>query len=221
MVFPVEVLLAAGDNIPNWIHSFIDASGLEQIEKSVQEAEVHTQGEIVPMIVRSSSTKRHLPLQIFLMLTILCLIFLKFFTWPILFLGILLSALASPWIAKCPTLQRLLLPKKDQANDVFHRAHYEFSEQGLMNTKDRTGILIFVSLMERRCVVLADKGIATKVDSNIWDDIISDLISEIQRKQAHQGFKIAIQKCGEILTQHLPAQSKNSNELANRLIIRD
>jgi len=154
------------------------------------------------------------------MLTILSLILLKFHPWPYLMVAISVSALLASLLSRWPWLQRLLIPKKDQENDVFHRAHFEFSAHGLTNTKERTGILIFVSLMEHRCVVLADKGISDKVAQETWDSIIENLILNIKNKKAAEGFQMAIQKCGEVLAKHLPASGQNTNELRNNLILK-
>jgi uncharacterized membrane protein len=42
-----------------------------------------------------------------------------------------------------------------------------FTGQGLHHTRAETGILIFVSLLEHRVVVLADRGINEKTSRNL------------------------------------------------------
>jgi len=42
----------------------------------------------------------------------------------------------------------------------------QIAQSGVGHTQDGTGILIFISVLERRVQLLADNGIAQKVDQN-------------------------------------------------------
>jgi len=126
-----------------------------------------------------------------------------------------LSGLA---LAQIPWIKRLFLSKAEIEEEVFQRAVQAFYENQLHSTRDRTGILIFVSLLEHRVNILADAGINKKVSKNTWDDIVTQLILDIKKKRVEQGLCQAITTCGEILAKHFPIKADDTNELSNKLI---
>ena len=90
---------------------------------------------------------------------------------------------------------------------------------GCINTKGRTGILILVSLLERRVHVLADKGINDHVPAGTWDGLVNGIIDGIRTGQATDAICAAIAKCGTLLAEVSPADSgENPNELPDTLI---
>jgi putative membrane protein len=89
----------------------------------------------------------------------------------------------------------------------------------LQNTKDRTGILILVSILERRVHVLADKGLNDRVPPGTWDGLVNGILVGIRTGQATDAICEAIAKCGVLLAQVSPAGSgDNPNELPDRII---
>ena len=56
----------------------------------------------------------------------------------------------------------------------------QFLAHGLHTTEARTGVLIFVSLAERYAEIVADAGIAAKVDQAVWDASIAALLADIR-----------------------------------------
>jgi putative membrane protein len=84
-----------------------------------------------------------------------------------------------------------------------------------------TGILLFLSLEERKAIVLADEGIAAQLSPSIWDDVIQLILQGAKQNQLTKGFVEAILKCGELLKSYFPLEGENKNELSDRLIIRE
>ena len=50
-------------------------------------------------------------------------------------------------------------------------AKEEFLSLGMSDTRDRTGILIYVLLGEKQFYILADEGINKKVEQATWDNV--------------------------------------------------
>lgn len=215
--------------IPNWSKNYLKANRVQLITDAVKKAENKTSGEIVPMIVRRSSTVGHVPV-IFMTLVIAVFFGLDVPHWQHEFLGehwawyladvVLLLGL-STLFSKFNWIQRLFTSRPDQADQVSMRAEVEFYESGIKNTKDATGVLLFVSLMERRAVVLADKAINDKVSKETWQNVCDLLINGIKQGNLGLAFAAAIEKCGEILTPHFPIQPDDINELKDQLIIKE
>ena len=80
-------------------------------------------------------------------------------------------------------------------------------------------MLIFVSIAERYVEILADAGIDSKVDQAAWQQIVDKFVSDVRSARVADGFRIAIQKVGEILAEHFPAGAKNPDELPNKLYV--
>ena len=93
-----------------------------------------------------------------------------------------------------------------------------FTEHGLHYTRDHTGILIFVSLLEHQVEVLADRGINEKVEPGTWDEIVKTLTAGLKSGHACDAFCKAIDRCGEILAVHFPRQDDDRDELPNTLV---
>ena len=85
--------------------------------------------------------------------------------------------------------------------------------RGLHRTRDRTGILIFVSLGERYARIIADDGIAAKVPQAAWQRAVDELTARMSRREIAEGFLGAIAACASVLEQHFPRAEGDRNEL--------
>lgn len=170
--------------IPHWLRKYLKSEDLKKISEAVQKAEITTDGEIVPMIVRSS--------ELFQGRT-------RFWNF----------------------IARAVLPLSFHIKLVELRAELEFYRHYQNQTQNRTAILLFISLLERRAVVLADKAIAEKLPAETWSEVVHLMTSELKHKDLSTGFIRAIQKCSEILSHHFPNQKHNPNELCNQLVIKE
>ena len=210
--------------------SFTDAER-RRITDAVQEAERRTAGEIVPMIVPSSARYREAGYRTGLILGWLTLALLLtmeplWFPWGWhagnagwLLLAVLLAYASGEWLGRRPAVIRLVTSRERMAYKVRLRAEQAFYQRGLTHTKGRTGILIFLSLLEHRVQVLADKGINDCVPAGTWDAVVVGIIEGVKRGQAADAMCAAIRRCGELLAEKCPAPSaENPNELPDRLI---
>jgi len=123
-------------------------------------------------------------------------------------------------LASIPPIRRALTPKSLKRERVRRRAQEQFFAKGLHVTRERTGILIFVSTKERLAELIADEGIAAKVDPKVWEAAMARLISGIKSNRPAEGFEQAIAMCGDILTEHFPAiPGDNPNELPDSVVM--
>jgi putative membrane protein len=215
--------------LPSWARSLLGTDGAERIETAIADAESRTAGEIVPILVRRSSTVGHVPLLAF----------------SLILLGVLLGDLpvyltrlggphwmwlAASWalafglavtVSRLDITQRLLTPRRDQIQQVGMRAEVEFYEHGVGGTEGNTGVLLYVSLMEHRAVVLADHAIAEKVDEQVWQELVDLMIQGVKRGDLAEGMTQAIKRCGEILSPHFPIAEGDVNELRDHLVVKE
>lgn len=209
---------------------FTDAER-ERIRQAVQQAELVTKGEIVPMIVPASALYREAGYRMGLMLALLALALLLtieiyWLPWGWhagnagwLLLAVVVAYGLGQWLGRVPRVIRFVTSRERLAHKVALRAEQAFYKHGLHNTQGRTGVLIFVSLLERRVQVLADKGINDRVPAGTWDGLVGGIIEGIRTGQATDAICAAIAQCGVLLARVSPAgPGENPNELPDRLI---
>ncbi len=216
-------------HIPAWACGFISSDDLRVVEDAVRQAERQTSGEIVPLIVHSS-TKLILPRLVLFFATMFLVVALQILGTEFLASNILYAleigltcvfALGS-FFAPLPNfLLRAVMPERDMARLVDLRAELEFYRCRMQNTKAKTGILLMVSYAEHRAVVLADQSISSKLPPNTWDEVLGLILHGLKNKNVGDGLSKAIAKCGDVLAIHFPGQHDDVDELKNHLIIKE
>lgn len=233
VVFRAEEHLVAGDNkiskIPKWAEHFVSESDLVTISKAIDAAEQKTKGEIVPMIVRSSSTGFLAP-WVGALTWLVILLFAertaptvfsgpdRAWILPLLFVGGMLF-LRTPWARK--SLHRYLTHPFDRHAQVLARAEIEFHRARLENTSEHSSVLIMASLLERDVVVLADEGVAKRVSAETWPQVIKIMVDAIKADRVADGWVQAIKRVGEILSENFPSSEHLKNEIPNEILIKE
>jgi putative membrane protein len=114
---------------------------------------------------------------------------------------------------------RIALTPPWRKRDRVHRAAVaQFLAHNIHQTRARTGVLLYLSLAERRAEVVADRGIYDKVDPTVWTETTADLIKGARDGRLGDGFAAAIARAGALLAQHFPPQAGDDDELANHII---
>jgi len=121
-------------------------------------------------------------------------------------------------LQRLPGIKLLFVSKDREAEAVRERAIRAFYEKGLYKTRDETGILLFLSILERKVWILGDKGIHSKIDDNFWELRAAELSKGIKEKNCCDAVCATIAKCGEELTKHFPIKPDDTNELTNEVI---
>ena len=131
------------------------------------------------------------------------------------FLFILVLMLA--WL---PPVRRLLTPASLKRDRVRRRAYEQFLSKNLQDTRERTGVLIFVSEWEHMAELIADEGVASRVDPKVWDEAMSRLVQGVRSGCAAEGFEAAVAICGAVLAEHFPPrEGDNPNELPDHVVV--
>lgn len=122
-------------------------------------------------------------------------------------------------LANIPSIDRLIIPYVVRHKAVYNRALRHFIESGVYATKEDSGILIFISVMEREVRIIADSGIGEKIEQLRWDSIASELSKAFKENYAAEGILYAVEQCGKILSDNFPAKKENPNELVDGLVV--
>ena len=202
--------------------TFLSPTEKQQIADAIRVAESKTQGELVCVITPASNDYRYLPLLlatlVALSLPAIAWLSQVWWTQAEVYLAqvalFLLALLALQWWP----LKMRLIPRSAQRKQAARLAREQFYAQQLHNTRDRTGVLLFVSVAERYVEILADEGINAKVAPGTWDAIVKNFVGQLAAGRIAPGFLDAVAACAAILAEHCPARSENPDELPNRLI---
>ncbi|HEV7659977.1 MAG TPA: hypothetical protein VGO55_09045 [Allosphingosinicella sp.] len=116
-------------------------------------------------------------------------------------------------------LRMMLTPGRTRTRRVHRRAVELFRASCELKTRGRTGILLYLSLAERRAEIVADKAIADQVEPEVWGEAMTVLIDEVKAGRPGQGLALAIDRIGGVLAEILPPTRDNPDELPNRLIL--
>lgn len=207
------------------------AQDLDRIKAAVNQAESKISGEIVPVIVGKSGhyTIANYKGALFAAALAFAAIIvfdrkvpaLAIYDPLLIFLAILLAgglgALAAHYIEP---LKRILVQESHKNNATRQRAENAFLEEEVFNTRQRTGIMIFISFLEHEVIVMADTGISKVVEQKEWDKIVINLTEHLRRDKIVEGLEGALQRCGEILLEKgFHKTADDTNELHDNLRI--
>jgi putative membrane protein len=203
---------------------FFTEADKERLRAVVQGVESRTIGEVVVMVVDASDDYPEaeiiggifLSSFVSLILTFLFLHASIFWFVPISF------ALFFPFKLLLRSLPHLKKPflgadRKDEA--VRTRAFVAFYEHGLDKTRQRTGVLFFLSLFERKVHLLADQGIYPKIGQETLERYAGIVVEGIKKGHACNALCQAIQDTGQLLSTHFPTIAGDTNELSDGVII--
>jgi uncharacterized membrane protein len=90
-----------------------------------------------------------------------------------------------------------------------------FFELGMDKTSGRTGLLLFLSLQERRIEIVGDSGVLSQVSNDSWNKVVNEMQQEILQKGLVPGICSGIDRIGRILSAALPRTADDRNELSN------
>lgn len=194
------------------------------LQAKVRQAEQATDAELVTVLAPASDGYRYIPTlwaALLAMLTPLLVFQLGFWLgwYEILLVQWSVWLLLSLLFHWTPIKMRLI-PRKVRQHRAALMARLQFVEQGLHRTRDRLGVLIFVSVAEHYVEILVDDGIAQHIDNAQWQEIIDDFVVRVRNKEVEQGFLECVERTSDILTDAFPA-TRDQNELPDSLIILD
>ncbi|MFK5927448.1 MAG: TPM domain-containing protein, partial [Desulfuromusa sp.] len=121
-------------------------------------------------------------------------------------------------IRNLPDVKRKLIHPDELTAEVKEKAQVSFLEQGLHETRDRTGILILISLFEHRVQVLADSGINAKVPEHTWEEMVATIINGLKTGDTCDAICQAVERCGQLLQEHFPRKNDDTDELPNLIV---
>ena len=210
------------------------------VSAAIAEAEAKSDGEIIAIAADQSDSYHDVGLHYAVLVLFLVLAF--FAAWPhqlelwwtrlmgwtaepslrellTLLLGFaLLKFLIVLFLMKWMPLRLALTPGSTKTRRVRRRAVMLFKAGGERRTVGRTGILIYLSMGERRAEIVADEAITKVTTPETWGEAMAALITEVKAGRPGEGIVAAVALIGEVLAEHFPKSSTDTNEIPDKLI---
>jgi len=192
------------------------------IRAAVSQAESRTSGEIVPLLVAQRDDYPEAAAQAAMIIAAtlalaLALIIHDASVWFFLPAAFLLYFPSLAAVRRLPRLNLAFTPAARVSEAVRQQAMHVFYERGLHRTRDENGILIFISLLERKVWILGDRGINAVIPPERWTALASALSSGIRQGQLTEALVGVIAEMGDVLRQHFPSRNDDINELPDLL----
>ena len=101
--------------------------------------------------------------------------------------------------------------------EVLDRAAWLFKKLKMHETKDRNGVLIYLSIDDHKFAIIGDAGINKVVPEGFWDDIKEMMIGHFKKGEFAPALIEGIEKTGEHLKKYFPWQEDDVNELPDEI----
>ena len=121
-------------------------------------------------------------------------------------------------LLKYMPLRLALTPGATKQRRVRRRAVELFKVGAQQRTVGRTGILVYLSLGERRAEIVADEAILAVTTPDTWGEAMAALLAEVKAGRPADGICAAVGLIGAVLAQHFPKTAADTNEIPDALI---
>ena len=202
--------------------SLLNPQQQQQVAAAIQQAERHTDAELVTVLAPQADDYTYIPLLWAGLLALIIPGAINYFPGFLDMHSLVLCQwavfIALALLFRTAPLRSRLVPRAVRFWRASNLARRQFLEQNLHHTDGETGMLIFVSEAERYVEILVDRGIAQRIPDSTWESIVVDFTQQVKRGDITAGFLGCIEACGAQLREHIPA-SREKNELPNHLVM--
>lgn len=194
-----------------------------RIAEAIRQAELGTRAEIVCVICRAASGYEFFPLvwaALVAFATPAPLLAFSLWSAEAIYLTQLLVFLLALAVLSIPGVRMRLVPRALKRKRAHRAAAEQFLVRGLSGKADRTGVLIFVAEAERYARIIADQGVATRIDAAHWGEAVRVLVDHARDGRVTEGCCAAVALCAPVLAQALPPTAAvPADELSNRVVV--
>lgn len=196
-----------------------DQLACDTLADCIKEIEDSTDAELIIVVRARSGTYAHADYLFGALLALAGILFLIFspFVFHQVWVAIdavVLFVIGAYVSSRSNGLRRRLTSARYRIANVRSAAAAMFYEAGIANTESETGVLIYLSLFERRLELIADRAVLKSVPALDWNEVMFELHQDGTEPNP-ETFVTGVRKLGALLAQHLPATGANPNELPN------
>jgi putative membrane protein len=193
----------------------LDPSVTSAITEAIAEVERCSCAEVVVEVRGRSGSYAHADARFASLLAFVALLVLLFSPWPFQPVWVAIDV-AVVWVAalflRSDGARRLMTTRRDRETHVRNAAAAAFHDRGVANTSGETGVLLYLSVMERRIEILADRGVLESAPSLEWNRIVAEARA---RNATPETLADVVRALIPLLERHLPIREGDVDELCN------
>lgn len=201
-----------------------------RLDERVAEAEGHANAQIVLAVIERSDSYAEIPWKAFAMgasiasLLVFALGLLRGISNPnAAALVTVVAALGSGGVLALltifvPALARFFLSVHRAETEVKQYAQSVFLTREIFATGARTGVLLLVSLFERRIILLPDSGLKDRLNGDTLQDIIARMTPSLAQGEIARALEEGLERLSGILSAAVPGGQGGGNELPDVII---
>jgi len=200
--------------------AFLREQEQARVRDAVRRAESATSGQFVTVIASASDGYRYIP-ALTAALTALAIPGIGLATelaWGQLYVIQIAVFFGLMLAFRSTSLRIKLIPKSVKIRRASRLAREQFMTLGLRRTRNRTGVLLFVSVAEQYVEIIADDGVRQVVSEELWQKIADDYRAAVHDGRVAEGMVIAIDRCTELMAKHFPPGKDEKNLVPDYLI---
>ncbi|MCY1007964.1 hypothetical protein OV079_20870 [Nannocystis pusilla] len=202
---------------------FFADDGKGALRRAIEAFEAGTAAELVIAVRPASDRYAHVPALVGGLAAALTLAFLLYgepeFGLHWFLVDPLLVGLAAGWLVRhSHALARGLTPRAWRDEAVLRAAKAGFLDHGVMETRARTGVFLYLSLTERAAVVLADVGVRREVPRAPWDQAVAGLQAAVAAGARATELAPHLRALGALCADALPRGEDDVNELPDEVL---
>jgi len=210
----------------DWRRSILSAREEEKIENKISEFETKTATELVVCVLKAADPY---PGAIYRFAILFSLLFATAITflfqfdhefYLILLVGFLI--ILGTILGKMSFIKKLALVQDEIDREVREKSIELFQSLEINRTKDKIGILLLLSLQERKIEILVGKKLSEKISQEDLDNIVKHLSNNFKNNDFGVGFLWAIDNLSEKVTHFFPKLTDtiddSKNELSNKIV---
>jgi len=199
---------------------FLDAAARAAFASAIEAIEGASAAEVVVAVRRRSASYLHANIAVGAAVAIGGLAAMLFSVYEFALTSILIDpfvvgGLAGAAVELLPGVKRLLSPRKLRHREVLRAARATFVERGVHRTRDRSGVLIYISWLEREVVLVPDSGIERVLAGNTGADATRTLTAAMTDGGAAVARELG--RLAPALGAGLPRRTDDVNELPDEV----
>jgi putative membrane protein len=198
--------------------TFYEDRARAETKAAIASIEAQTSAEVVVALRLASGPYRDLDYLAGVLLAVVGLTAMLFVDRPFQLasfpIGVVASFVLGAFAAsRLPVVRRLFLMPGRARAAVRTAARAAFVDLGVSRTRGRSGILVYVSMLERRVEVVPDVGVDAAALGPAWAEAVGALERSLRPRPTFDRFLASLRALGPLLGQGLPRAADDVNEL--------
>jgi putative membrane protein len=203
---------------------FLDAAARAAFMRAVEAIEQVSAVEVVVAVRRRSAAYLHANVAVGAAIAIAGLAAMLYSDHVFALISILIDpfvvgAAAGAVVELLPAVKRLLSPRGLRQREVLRAARATFVERGVHRTRDRSGLLVYISWLEREVAVVLDSGADAGIERALPAEIHADAVRSLTAAIPGGGAAVArqLERFAPALAAAMPRREDDVNELPDAI----